>query len=101
MQGHRETGRGLGGPGPSNESPDGSPGSSRRWDTASRSTAKPGRWLLIPTGIQFQYIAKQVSSFQRRGLPVVLVDTKKKELAGDIENPGRQWQPKGTPEEVC
>jgi hypothetical protein len=49
---------------------------------------------------QFQYIAKQVRSFQRRGQPVVSVDTKKKELVGDFKNPGREWQPKGTPEEV-
>jgi hypothetical protein len=49
---------------------------------------------------QFEYIAKQVRSFQRRGQPVVSVDTKKKELVGDFKNPGREWQPKGTPEEV-
>jgi hypothetical protein len=49
---------------------------------------------------QFQYIAKLVRSFQRRGQPVVSVDTKKKELVGDFKNPGREWQPKGKPEEV-
>jgi Rhodopirellula transposase DDE domain len=49
---------------------------------------------------QFRYIAKQVRSFQRRGQPVVSVDTKKKELVGDFKNPGREWQPKGTPEKV-
>jgi hypothetical protein len=49
---------------------------------------------------QFRYIAKQVRSFQRRGQPVVSVDTKKKELVGDFKNPGREWQPKGTPEGV-
>jgi Rhodopirellula transposase DDE domain len=49
---------------------------------------------------QFRYIAKQVRSFQRRGQPVVSVDTKKKELVGDFKNPGREWQPKGTPDEV-
>ena len=49
---------------------------------------------------QFQYIAKQVRSFQRRGQPVVSVDTKKKELVGDFKNPGQEWQPEGTPEEV-
>jgi hypothetical protein len=31
---------------------------------------------------------------------VVSVDTKKKELVGDFKNAGREWQPKGTPEEV-
>jgi len=49
---------------------------------------------------QFEYIAKQVRSFQRRGQPVVSVDTKKKELVGDFKNPGREWQPEGSPEEV-
>lgn len=49
---------------------------------------------------QFEYIAKRVRSFQRRGQPVVSVDTKKKELIGDFRNGGREWQPEGTPEEV-
>ncbi len=49
---------------------------------------------------QFEYIAKQVRSYQRRGQPVVSVDTKKKELVGDFKTPGREWQPEGTPEEV-
>ena len=49
---------------------------------------------------QFEYIATQVRSFQRRGQPVVSVDTKKKELVGDFKNAGREWQPEGSPEEV-
>jgi hypothetical protein len=49
---------------------------------------------------QFEYIARQVRSFQRRGQPVVSVDTKKKELVGDFKNAGREWQPEGSPEEV-
>jgi Rhodopirellula transposase DDE domain len=49
---------------------------------------------------QFEYIAKQVRWFQRRGQPVVSVDTKKKELVGDFKNGGREWQPEGSPEEV-
>jgi hypothetical protein len=49
---------------------------------------------------QFEYIAKQVRSFQRRGQPVVSVDAKKKELVGDFKNGGREWQPQGEPEEV-
>ena len=48
---------------------------------------------------QFEYIAKQVRSAQRRGQPVVSVDTKK-ELIGDFRNVGREWQPEGSPEEV-
>jgi hypothetical protein len=49
---------------------------------------------------QFEYIAKQVRASQRRGQPVVSVDTKKKELVGDFKNAGREWQPEGSPEEV-
>jgi hypothetical protein len=49
---------------------------------------------------QFEHIASQVRSFQRRGQPVVSVDTKKKELVGDFKNAGREWQPEGSPEEV-
>jgi transposase len=49
---------------------------------------------------QFQYINRRVKAFQRRGQPVVSVDTKKKELVGRYRNGGREWQPKGEPEEV-
>ena len=49
---------------------------------------------------QFEYINAQVCRFQKRGLPVVSVDTKKKELVGDFKNGGREHQPKGSPEEV-
>lgn len=34
------------------------------------------------------------------GEPVISVDTKKKELVGDFKNAGREWAPKGLPEEV-
>ena len=32
--------------------------------------------------------------------PVISVDTKKKELVGDFKNAGREWRPRGDPEEV-
>jgi hypothetical protein len=35
-----------------------------------------------------------------QGLPVVSVDTKKRELVGDFKNGGQEWQPKGSPEPV-
>ena len=41
-----------------------------------------------------------VRSFQRRGQPVVSVDTKKKEIIGNYKNPGREWEPKGRPRRV-
>lgn len=49
---------------------------------------------------QFEYISRQVKAFQQRGQPVISVDTKKKELVGDFKNSGREWQPRGQPEEV-
>ncbi len=49
---------------------------------------------------QFEYISRRVRAFQRRGQPVISVDTKKKELIGDFKNGGREWRPRGTPEQV-
>jgi hypothetical protein len=49
---------------------------------------------------QFEYINTQVRRLQKRGQPVVSVDTKKKELVGDFKNSGQEWQPQGHPEEV-
>lgn len=49
---------------------------------------------------QFEYINKKVRGFQKRGQPVVSVDTKKKELIGDFKNVGKEWCPKGSPEPV-
>ena len=49
---------------------------------------------------QFRFIHGRVEDFQRRGQPVVSVDTKKKELVGDFKNGGREWRPKGDPETV-
>lgn len=49
---------------------------------------------------QFEYINTQVRRLQKRGQPVVSVDTKKKELLGDFKNAGQEWQPQGQPEEV-
>jgi hypothetical protein len=46
---------------------------------------------------QFAHINRKVQSFQRRGQPVVSVDTKKKELVGNYKNAGAEWQPEGKP----
>ena len=46
---------------------------------------------------QFRYINELVEAFQRAGLPVVSVDAKKKELAGEFHNGGREWRPAGDP----
>jgi hypothetical protein len=49
---------------------------------------------------QFRYISCQVKAHQEAGDPVVSVDTKKKELAGEFTNGGREWRPKGEPARV-
>jgi hypothetical protein len=49
---------------------------------------------------QFRYLSEQVNAHLREGQPVVSVDTKKKELVGQYKNAGREWQPKGEPEQV-
>ena len=49
---------------------------------------------------QFAYINTRVRAFQKRGYPVVSVDTKKKELVGDFKNGGQEWRPQGQPERV-
>jgi hypothetical protein len=41
-----------------------------------------------------------VNGYQRRGQPVISVDTKKKELIGDFKNGGREWRARGAPVEV-
>jgi len=49
---------------------------------------------------QFEYINASVQRFLKQGHPAISVDTKKKELVGDFKNGGREWRPKGEPEEV-
>jgi transposase len=49
---------------------------------------------------QFEYINAKAAHFQKEGLPVISVDTKKKELIGDFRNAGKEWRPEDQPEEV-
>lgn len=49
---------------------------------------------------QFEHIARRAKQFQRRGQPVISVDTKKKELVGDFKNAGQEWHPVGKPTTV-
>jgi hypothetical protein len=49
---------------------------------------------------QFEYLNEVVGRFLRRGQPAISVDSKKKELVGPFRNGGREWRPKGKPEEV-
>ena len=49
---------------------------------------------------QFEHINEKAQSCVERGVPVISVDTKKKELIGNFKNGGREWQPRGEPELV-
>jgi transposase len=49
---------------------------------------------------QFRYISKIVKSFLMRGLPVISVDAKKKELIGNFANKGKEWRKKDNPRKV-
>ena len=49
---------------------------------------------------QFLFINKRAKWFLERKLPVISVDTKKKELVGNYKNNGRQWRKKRNPLEV-
>jgi hypothetical protein len=40
---------------------------------------------------QFRYITSQRAAFCQAGMPVISVDTKKKELIGNFRNPGKTW----------
>jgi len=49
---------------------------------------------------QFRYLNEQATAHLGAGQPVISVDTKKKEVVGNLANKGRQWQPKGAPVRV-
>ena len=46
---------------------------------------------------QFRHINRKVKRCLRLGIPVISVDTKKKELIGNYHNAGQQWRPSGEP----
>jgi hypothetical protein len=49
---------------------------------------------------QFRHIAERVKARRHRGEPAVSVDTKKKEVLGNLRNAGQTWLPKGEPVKV-
>jgi transposase len=49
---------------------------------------------------QFLYINKMAKTALARRTPVISVDAKKKELVGNYKNNGKEWNPKGIPNEV-
>jgi transposase len=49
---------------------------------------------------QFRHLNAQVEAHLAAGEPVVSVDTKKKEVVGNLKNGGREWQPAKAPVRV-
>jgi hypothetical protein len=49
---------------------------------------------------QFRYISGQARAFADAGDPVISVDAKKKEQAGEYASAGRTWRPQGDPVKV-
>jgi len=49
---------------------------------------------------QFEFINARSTELLARGVPVISVDTKKKELVGNFKNAGREWQPMSEPVRV-
>ena len=49
---------------------------------------------------QFKHINATAEKCLATGVPVISVDTKKKELVGNFKNGGREWQPKDEPDLV-
>jgi transposase len=48
----------------------------------------------------FLFIYRQVQRYQRKKLPVLAVETKKKENLGHCAQQGREWEPQGRPTKV-
>ena len=71
------------------------------WATACRGRARRARAADHPDrDAQFAHLNAAAEACLAAGEPVISVDTKKKELVGDFKNGGREWRPKGEPEEV-
>ena len=49
---------------------------------------------------QFRHIAGRVTARRRRGEPAISVDTKKKEVLGNLKNAGKAYRPRGDPRKV-
>jgi hypothetical protein len=49
---------------------------------------------------QFRHISERVKARKRLGEPAISVDTKKKEVLGNLKNAGQTYRPQGEPQEV-
>ena len=67
------------------------------WVIVFKPTGKPRKVRTIPTAMPSSSTSTEGPALQRRGQPVISVDTKKKELVGNFKNPGQEWEPQGRP----
>ena len=54
----------------------------------------------VDRNTQFEYINNLANRFLDRDMPVISVDTKKKELVGNYKNNGKEYRPKNSPRKV-
>jgi len=80
-------------------------------DTVGRMLKKLGYSLQAPAKVkegtthpdrdaQFRYLNDRAAGMVADGQPVISVDTKKKEMVGEYDNGGAEWQPAGEPTRV-
>jgi transposase len=80
-------------------------------DTVGRMLKKLGYSLQAPVKVkegtshpdrdaQFRYLNDRAAEMVAAGQPVISVDTKKKEMVGEYDNGGVEWQPQGEPVRV-
>ena len=65
---------------------------------SNRKTEEGGNHL--DRNAQFEYINETVRKFQKRNLPAISIDTKKKENIGNYANKGKEYRKKGHPKKV-
>ena len=68
--------------------------SARQSQDAGRRSTSRSRWPVSP------HQRQRATARKRRGEPAISVDTKKKEVLGNLKNPGKTYRPKGDPEKV-
>ncbi len=61
---------------------------------------REGKLPVADRDAQFRRINADVQDYQRRGQPVISIDTKKKEMIGNFKNGGREWEPEKHPQAV-
>ncbi len=49
---------------------------------------------------QFLHINNAAEEYHEKNIPVISIDTKKKEMIGEYKNNGKEWEPKGEPTKV-